>query len=89
MDLRESGVVLEDLRKENASKESLHFMGSVSDKHSMAGGFGATEQSRKKKVVMHVNQFVPFYMQYHQLGAKQIEELYADYSKKELSGIKG
>jgi hypothetical protein len=38
---------------------------------------------------MHVNQFVPFYMQYHQLGAKQIEELYADYSKKELSGIKG
>jgi hypothetical protein len=43
VDLRESGVVLEDLRKENASKESLHFMGSVSDKHSMAGGFGATE----------------------------------------------
>ena len=64
-DLRESGVVLED--------RSL--MGSLSERQSMTGF------ERKKKVHMHVNQFVPFFMQYHSLSSQQLDDFQADYTK--------
>jgi len=67
-DLRESGVVLED--------RSL--MGSLSERQSITG------LERKKKVHMHVNQFVPFFMQYHAVSSQQLDDFHADYAKQTM-----
>lgn len=72
----------------NMSKQSLPMMGSISsrrDKQSVIGDNTTTarKQANSKKVIMHVNQFVPFFMQYHSLSATCLGEFSKDYSTKE------
>lgn len=59
----------------NASKQSFAIMGSVSSR----GKLNDSPNKVNKKVIMHVNQFIPFFMQYHLLTLGCLSEFSKDY----------
>jgi hypothetical protein len=66
-------------------------MNSVSSRGKMSGFGGNNNDSVKKqakKVIMHVNQFIPFFMQYHLLSSQCLSEFSKDYHMKESAMYK-
>jgi hypothetical protein len=45
-------------------------------------------KKQQKKVVMHVNRYVPFFMQYHTLTSQEFNEFQKDYAKRENLAFK-
>lgn len=46
-----------------------------------------TSGLQQKKVIMHVNKFVPFFMQFHTLGKQELGQFSKDYSAKDNAAI--
>lgn len=73
----EEDEILED-------SNTKHMMSSISSPKNHEGDTSAIKrQQQNKKVIMHVNKFIPFYMQYHQLSGQELSEFAKDYAVKE------
>ena len=60
-------------------EDNKHMMSSISSPKNNEGDASMIKKQTNKKVIMHVNKFVPFYMQYHQLSSEDLSNFAKDY----------
>ena len=60
-------------------EDNKHMMSSISSPKINEGDASMIKKQTNKKVIMHVNKFVPFYMQYHQLSSEDLSNFAKDY----------